>query len=134
MEADQVLQITLARFGGVVAYHNFYHVDGRKGPASYLDMTNVELPSHAQDCSSFEFSKVRQIAAGGLREDTARNYLAAWVGDEIYVYLLRGISSQGMLDKKLWIVKAPAEFKGFLPGQGLAYKTASGPAVLTLAN
>jgi hypothetical protein len=97
-------------------------------------MTNVELPAHTQDCSSFEFSKVRQIAAGGLREDSSKNYLAAWVGNEIYVYLIRGISSQGMLDKKLWIVKAPAEFKGFLPGQGLAYKTASGPTLLTLAN
>ena len=97
-------------------------------------MTNVELPSHAKDCSSFEFSRVRQIAAGGLREDSSKNYLAAWVGDEIYIYLVRGISNQGMLDKKLWVVKTPTEFKGFLPEQGLAYKTASGPALLTLAN
>jgi hypothetical protein len=133
-EEDQALQIALAKFGGVVAYHNFYHVDGRKKPTSYVDLRNVEPPSHAQDCSSFEFSKVRQIAAGGLREDSSKNYLAAWVGDEINVYLIRGISSQGMLDKQLWIVKVPADFKGFIPGQGLTYKTTSGTALLTLAN
>jgi hypothetical protein len=133
-EADQALQIALAKFGGVVAYRNFYHVDGRKKPTSFVDLRNVEPPFHAQDCRSFEFSKVRQIAAGGLREDSSKNYLAAWVGDEIYVYLIRGISSQGMLDKKLWIVKAPADFKGFIPRQGLAYKTKSGIALLTLAN
>jgi hypothetical protein len=39
-----------------------------------------------------------------------------------------------MLDKTLWVVKAPAEFKGFLPGQGLAYQTASGLSILKLAN
>lgn len=133
-EADQALQIALAKFGGVVAYHNFYHVDARKKPTSYVDLRNVEPPSHAQDCSSFEFSKVRQIAAGSLREDSSKNYLAAWVGDEIYVYLIRGISSQGMLDKKLWIVKAPVDFNGFIPGQGLTYKTTSGTALLSLTN
>lgn len=133
-EADKVLQVALSKFGGVVSYHSFYHADMWKGPAYYLGMTNTELPSHAQDCSSFEFSRVSQIAAGGLREDSSKNYLAAWVGDEIYVYLIRGVSSQGMLDKKLWVVKAPAGFKGFLPGQGLAYETASGPALLTLSN
>lgn len=134
-DADQALLTALAKFGGgVVAYHNFYHYDGRKGPVSCIDMRNVELPSHAQDCGSFEFSRVRQIAAGHLREDSLKNYLAAWVGDEIYVYLIRGISSWGTLDKKLWVVKAPADFNGFTPGQGLAHKTASGTALLTLAN
>jgi len=133
-EADRALQIALAKFGGVVAYRSFYHVDGRKGPTSFLDMRNVELPSNTGDCNSFEFSKVREIAAGRLREDSSKNYLAAWVGDEIYVYLIQGISSRGMLDKKLWVVKAPVDFKGFIPGQGLAYKTTSGTALLTLAN
>jgi hypothetical protein len=131
---DKVLQSAFSNFGGVVAYHSFYHADGRKGLVSYIDMTGVQLPSNAKDCSSFEFSKIRQIAAGHLREDSSKNYLAAWVGDEVYVYLIRGISDRGMLDKKLWVVNAPANFKGFIPGQGLAYETASGTTLLTLAN
>ncbi len=104
---DEALQVAFAKFGGVVAYRGFFHADGRGGPLSYIDMTNVQLPSNANDCSSFEFSTVRQIAAGHLREDSSRNYLAAWVRDEIYVYLIKGISSRGLLDKQLRVVKAP---------------------------
>ena len=120
--------------GAVVAYDDFYHLDGRKGNVWYVDMRGVKLPSHARDCSSFEFSKVRQIAAGHLREDSSKNYLGAWVGQEIYVFLIRGVSNRGLLDKELWVVKAPAYFNGFIPGQGLTYKTASGTALLTLRN
>jgi len=131
---NKVLQIAMAKFGGVVVYRRFYHVDGRKRPVSYVDMTEVELPPGVQDCSSFEFSRVREMAAGPLREDTSRNYLAAWVGNEIYVYLIAGVTTEGLLEKKLWVVKAPADFKGFVPGQGLTYETASGKSLLTLKN
>ena len=34
----------------------------------------------------------------------------------IYVYLIQHISSQGMLDKTSWIVRAPVEFSGLQPG------------------
>lgn len=129
---NATLKIAMAHFGGVVVYRSFYHVDSRKGPVSYLDMTGVEVPSNVQDCASFEFSKVRQIAAGPLREDSSKNYLAAWVGDEIYVYLITGISKRRFLDKKLWVLKAPRDFKGFIPGQGLTYESASGKTLLTL--
>jgi hypothetical protein len=84
--AVDALQIALANFGGVVAYSTFYHADGRKGPVYTINMTHVQLASKVKDGSSFEFSKVRQIAAGHLRKDSSKNYLAAWVGDEIYVY------------------------------------------------
>jgi hypothetical protein len=130
----QAFLMAFGKSGGLVSYHSFFHVDMRKGPASYIDMGNVELPSHARDCSSFEFSKVRQIAAGQLLEDSSKNYLAAWVGNEIYVYLIRGISSRGTLDKTLRIVKAPADFKGFIPGQGLAYRTGLETTLLSIAN
>jgi len=117
---------------GFVAYDKFFHVDGRKGSPSYIDMTGVKVPMGKHDCAGFEFSRVRGIAAGGLREDPAKNYLAAWVGDEIWVYLIRGISQDGMLDKQHWVIKAPTGFVGFEPGQGLTYKTESGNAILTL--
>jgi hypothetical protein len=97
-------------------------------------MRDAELPSDARDCSSFEFSRIRQMAAGHLREDWSNNYLAAWAGDEIYVYLIRGISSEGILDKKVWVLKVPTGFKNFMPGQVLVYKTTMGTARLNLAN
>jgi hypothetical protein len=119
-------------FNGFVLYDNFFYMDGRKGLPALIDMRGVKVPSNQHDCGSFEFSRIRQIAAGGLREDPSKNYLAAWVGDEIYVYLIRGVSKEGFLDKKLWIVKAPVGFKGFETNQGLTYKTDAGLAVLTL--
>jgi len=95
-------------------------------------MRGVKLPSKNHDCGSFEFSRVKQIAAGHLREDSSNNYLAAWVGDEIYVYMIHGISNQGMLDKKLWVIQAPKGFNGFEIGNGLTYKTETATDMLTL--
>ena len=117
---------------GFVAYDQFFHIDGRKGSPSYIDMRGVKVPMGKRDCSEFEFSRVKVIAAGGLQEDPTRNYLAAWVGDEIWVYLVRSISQEGMLEKQLWVIKAPKGFEGFEPGQGLTYKTETGTAILTL--
>jgi hypothetical protein len=95
-------------------------------------MRGIKLPTKKHDCASFEFSRVKQIAAGHLREDASKNYFAAWVGDEIYVYLIRGVSDQGILDKKLWVINAPKGFKGFQTDQGLTYETETEKAVLTL--
>ncbi len=117
---------------GFVAYDQFFHVDGRKGSPSYIDMRGVKVPLGRHDCAGFEFSRVKGIAAGGLKEDPTKNYLAAWVGDEIWVYLIRGVSQDGMLDKQHWVIKAPKGFEGFEPGQGLTYKTEAGKAILTL--
>jgi hypothetical protein len=130
---EKVLHI-VAKDGmfGLVAYDSFFHMDGRTGPSSFIDMRGVKLPSAKHDCESFEFSRVKQIAAGHLHEDSTQNYLAAWVGDEIYVYLIRGVSNDGLLNKKLWVIKAPKGFNGFETGQGLTYKTETETAVLTL--
>jgi len=117
---------------GFVIYDSFYHVDHRTGSPSIIDMRGVKLPTKTHDCESFEFSRVKQIAVGPLREDASKNYLTAWVGDEIYVYLIRGVSNMGMFDKQLWVIKAPQGFKGFEKGQGLTYKTEKETAVLTL--
>jgi hypothetical protein len=95
-------------------------------------MRGVKLQSGKKDCSSFEFSRIKQIAAGHLREDPSKNYLAAWVGDEIYVYLISGISDDGILDKECWAIEAPKGFKGFENGQALTYKTETGTSTLTL--
>jgi hypothetical protein len=117
---------------GMVFYDSFFHMDGRGGSPSIIDMRGVKLPSKNHDCESFEFSRVKQIAVGHLREDSTNNYLAAWVGEEIYVYLIRGVSNAGLLDKKLWVIKAPQEFKGFIRDQGLTYTQGTATDVLTL--
>jgi hypothetical protein len=130
---EKVLQI-MARNGmnGFVAYDSFLHSDGRSGSPSFIDMRGVKLPTKDHNCASFEFSRVKQIAAGHLREDASSNYLAAWVGEEIYVYLIRGVSNEGLLNKKLWVIKVPQGFKGFEKDRGLTYKTETTTAVLTL--
>jgi len=117
---------------GFVIYDSFFHMDHRGGSSAIIDMRGVKLLTKRHDCDSFEFSRVKQIAAGHLREDSSNNYLAAWVGDEVYVYLIRGISNQGMLDKKLSVIKAPKGFKGFVTGEGLTYKTEAAKELLTL--
>jgi hypothetical protein len=133
VSTEDILQFASKNgMGGLVAYDSFYHFDGRTGSPWIIDMRGVKLPSEKLDCSSFEFSRVRQISVGHIREDSSQNYLAAWVDDEIYVYLIRGVFAAGMLDKKLWVIKAPKGFKGFEPGRGLTYKRETGTTVLTL--
>lgn len=117
---------------GFVIYDSFFHMDHRSGSPTIIDMRGVKLPSKDHNCGSFEFSRVKQIAAGHIREDSSKNYLAAWVGDEIYVYLIHGISDRGLLEKKLWVVNAPKGFNGFETGKGLTYKIETATDVLTL--
>jgi hypothetical protein len=120
------------KMNGFVVYDAFYHMDGRKGLPYLIDMRGSYVPSGRHDCDNFEFSRVKQIAAGHLKEDAARNYLAAWVGDEIYVYLITGVTDVGLLNKKKWVSKVPSGFEGFLPEKGLTYKTAAGTETLAL--
>jgi hypothetical protein len=130
---EAVLKIATAQgMNGFVIYDSFFHMDARSGSPAIIDMRGVKLPSKNHDCGSFEFSRVKQIAAGPVREDTSNNYIAAWVGDEIYVYLIHGVSNEGMLNKKLWVIKAAEGFKGFEADHGLTYKTEKGTAILTL--
>jgi hypothetical protein len=117
---------------GLVVYDSFVHMDGRKGLPAFIDMRGIKVPSKQTNCSSFEFSPVKQIAAGHIQEDATHNYLAAWVGGEIYVYLIHGASDQGLLDKTLKVIPAPKGFGGFIAGQGLSYKTDDGTSLLTL--
>ena len=123
---------TMQGLSGFAAYDTFYHIDGRKGRPWFIDMRGVNVPGNKHDCGSFEFSRVKQVAVGGLREDPTKNYLAAWVGDSIYVYLVTAVSSEGILDKKLWVIQKPQDFNGFNPGHGLAYTTTAGTALLSL--
>ena len=130
---DEFRKITTrSGLNGFAANDTFYHMDGRRGSPWFVDMRGVKVPNNGHDCGSFEFSRVKQIAAGGVREDPTKSYLAAWVGDSIYVYLITGVSKEGILDKELRVIQNPQGFNGFDPGHGLAYTTSAGTALLSL--
>src|SRR5258706_532899 len=122
---DSVVEAILEQFTNVVAYATFFHVDSRAGAGSYIDMTQVDAISKDKTCESFEFSKVRAIAVGHLAGQEG-NSLAAWVGDEIWLYRIYRVKEDGLLEKAHWVVKAPVGFSGFLPADGLAYKNDAG--------
>jgi hypothetical protein len=125
---ETVTKLALERFGGVVAYATFWHVDGRTGGHTYVDMTAVPNAPEAKNCEAFEFSKVRQVAFGAARGEQA-NSLAVWVNDEVHLYTIK-FRDDGFLAKTIEVLPAPPQFNGFLPGQGLAYAVKGGTEVL----
>lgn len=120
-----VVETAFKQFGGVVAYSTFFHADGRAGLGFYVDMSDVDVPQGEDSCRDFEFSAIRDIAVGHLAGQQ-KNVLAAWVGEDVWVYLIEKVRADGYLDKKRWIVKAPEGFTGFLPGKGLSFMERSG--------
>lgn len=122
---DTARKLALGHFGGLVAYASFFHADARAGKGAFIDLTHIQDLPESRSCESFEFSRTREIAVGKLKGRN-QNYLAAWVGNEIYIYLIRAFRDDGLLDKKSWVRRAPSGFQGFKPGKGLAYVTASG--------
>ena len=60
---EKVLQIAAkSGMSGLVAYDSFFHMDGRTGSPSFIDMRGIKLLTKKHDCASFEFSRVKQIA------------------------------------------------------------------------
>lgn len=123
---EKAIKIGLEYYNSVVAYKNFFHTDSRKGNKTFIDMSEAENSSEMQQCTDSEFSRVLQIAAGRIGEDKGHVYLAAWVKNYIYLYLIKNISKQGRLNKQLWIKQTPAGFHGFASGDVLSYQNAAG--------
>lgn len=115
----------ISSFGGFVAYRDFFHADSRDGSSYFIDMTHILDIPDSRTCESFEFSQVRQLAVGPLAGES-ENYLAAWVGDEIWIYRIESVSDDGLLEKNIWIQDAPHGFTGFAPGAGLTLSTEMG--------
>lgn len=122
---DSVRRHALEQFGSLVAYANFFHADSRAGNGAFIDLTHIQDLPASKNCESFEFSRIKGTAVGQLK-GRDQNYLAAWVGDEIYIYLIRAFRDDGLLEKDSWVRMAPAGFLGFQPGRGLTYLTLSG--------
>jgi hypothetical protein len=70
-------------------------------------------------------SRLRANRFGPLPGET-KNVLAAWVGNDIYIYSIERFRNDGLIDKQLRVRKAPAGFGGFVPGHGLSWKTNAG--------
>lgn len=122
------IKTTFDKFGGVVAYANFFHVDGREGPAWFIDMSDSQSPLEGKDCSKFEFSSVDAIVSGQIDGATAHDYLVAKVGKNLYVYFINGLTDEKFLNKKSWVVPVPADFVGFPSGNPspIQYTTVDG--------
>ena len=112
----------------LVEYRTFFHMDGRKGKGTYIDMTHVSNLPKDKTCESFEFARVKSISAGHVLKDRKRNYLVASVQKKLWIYRIDGISDKGILDKKLWIVPRPVGFKELLPARegNLVYRDTKG--------
>lgn len=121
---ETFLKAALEKFGGVVAYSNFWHVDNRVGGRTFVDMATVSNPPKKQSCEDFEFSKVRQIAFGQTDEQKSK-YLAAWVESDVYLYSI-AFRPDGLLEKTLEVIPAPENFNGFLPNRGLSFSDGQG--------
>lgn len=100
---EDFIAVTLNNMGGVVAYKNFFHMDGRKGKGMYIDMMHIANPPKDKTCDSFQFSEVRQIKIGRKKGEKS-GYILAVVGDKAYIYQIKRFRSDGLIDKSLKIV------------------------------
>jgi len=124
----KVVEIGLQRFGGYVQYKSFSHADARSGNRAYIDMTHATVAGGKDSCADFEFSRVAQISAGRLGPELSRTYLAALVGEEIWLYRIDEFLPNGLLKKTLKIEKAPGDFLEFAPLSGpyIRYRARNG--------
>jgi len=112
----------------LVEYRTFFHMDGRKGKGTYVDMTHAANAPRDKTCESFEFARVKSISAGHVLKDKKRNYLAVSVQKKFWIYRIDAIGDTGILDKKLWIVPQPVGFQELLPAQdgNIVYRDVKG--------
>ncbi len=109
----------------IVRYPDFFHVDERSHAAQYVDIASASPGFHEKTCESFEFSPVEALASGHVGSDTVGHYLAALTPAEVVFYRIRGISSDGRLQKTSWsvprpgaLVKLQVTVDGFIVGVG----------------
>jgi len=119
--------VTTTGLAGLVEYWTFVHMDGRKGEPFYVDMTDVDVPDGKRSCADFEFSRVEDIAAGGLDGEPGEVDLAARVGSELWLYRIPRFLPDGRLEKQVRVIPIPADFADFEQGQSmLRYRDSSG--------
>ncbi len=120
--------VAMGKAVNLVEYRTFFHMDGRKGKGTYIDMTQVSKLPKDKTCESFEFAQVESISAGHVLKDKERTYLAASVQKKLWIYRVDAYNDNGILDKKLWVVPKPADFRELLPAQegNIVYRDAKG--------
>lgn len=126
----KIVEATLnnASFGNLVLYRNFIHADGRRssGVPTFIDLSYHTPLDSLNNCESFEFHDLKQIASGKI---DGEKYLAAWVGEEIYIYKIHEFSKAGFLTKNLWIIAAPKDIKQLNQGSTLSYTDINGSEI-----
>lgn len=97
---ESFTKAALEHMGAVVRYNGWYHIDGRSGKKTYIDMRHVEVPEDRHTCAHFEFSEVDVIKIMG-RKDDQRNYLLVKVGKTIYTYRFDRFLDNGLIEKEV---------------------------------
>lgn len=96
----------------VIVFKKFIHFDSRHGEGSYIDFSHQEQFLSETTCQSFQFAMPSEIIVGRTKT-ISRKCLFAKVDDEIYCYIIKGISSSGLIDKEYFVSKLPIDFIQF---------------------
>jgi len=114
----------------VVGYRTFAHADGRANFVTMVDLSSWKLPSSTKTCESFEFDPVEALAAGSLGGHGQR-YLVALTPNDVTIYRFRGIRSNGLFDKELWVRPRPPNIVGLAVSVGgvVGLRTPAGDVV-----
>jgi len=106
-----------------VLYKNFIHTDQREGKPVFLDLTYLNDYSNETSCANFQFSRPDFIIAGKVEGHESKFFIAK-VEKELFCYKIKGIKSNGLLDKEVKVLKVPKDFKEFtFDKEIIKYKT-----------
>jgi len=98
-----MVAVSMQNMGGVVAYKNFMHMDGRDGKGVYIDMQHINKPSKEKTCNSFQFSRVQHVRIGRKKGEKVATIIAV-AGNKAYLYKINKIRADGLIDKTIKIV------------------------------
>lgn len=123
----KIVPVARQRFGGVVAYDDFLHVDGRAGKNVFVDMRGMDVPADADSCADFEFSLPEFVTSGRFQPDGDVHLLAIVEGNA-YFYRIRNFLADGRIDKAVTIRPLPDDFHEMssLPDEVFRYRDVDG--------
>lgn len=91
----------------VVVYKNFIHSDMPKDEPGFLDMTSRGEFTSQDKCEFLQFSQPEAIEVGGYSKIPGVKIIAALMKDEIVLYRIQKISTEGFLDKSISTIPRP---------------------------
>lgn len=92
--------IALKRGQNIVEYENFFHLDGREGDGSYIDMTHIKNMPEVDTCNGLQFSRVEHLELV-KKTKTAKGKIVVDAGGARYVYTINRFLPNGLIDKSV---------------------------------